>query len=93
MLIKAELQKRDETVLGTRSVPEDARGCYEDICERCPEGRKAQREIDAPVHKDAGGQIGMNGECLACTAEQGEACRRQDEDEAEGEIEALLACK
>lgn len=56
-------------------VPEDARGCYEDICERCPEGRKAQREIDAPVHKDAGGQIGMNGECLACTAEAGEACR------------------
>lgn len=25
-------------------VPEDARGCYEDFCDQCPEGAAARRE-------------------------------------------------
>lgn len=30
---------------------------------------------DEPICKDKGGAIGMNGECLYCTVEQGEACK------------------
>lgn len=41
-------------------------------CCSCP---PANEEADTPVCKDKGGQVGMNGECLLCTAETGEVCR------------------
>ena len=34
-----------------------------------------QARLSAPVCKNKGGQVGMNGECLACTAEAGEICK------------------
>lgn len=55
-------------------VPDHARGCYEDLCS-CPEGQKARREETLIGCKNKGHQVGMNGECLSCTAEAGEVCR------------------
>jgi hypothetical protein len=48
--------------------PNCARECAGGPCPYCREGEK-------PLCKDKGGQIGMLGECLYCTAEAGETCK------------------
>lgn len=47
----------------------------------CPIGHgafehRAIADLLSVICKDAGGMVGMNGDCLACPAITGEACRR-----------------